>query len=93
MSKLGSLGATEAVEDGRFGYRGLASDARHREQFALTWFLSRGYWTCVGAKENTYNFFESQTIGIRLLRHLLPMLTPENVLGPQPNLVIEDGFA
>jgi hypothetical protein len=36
MSKLGSLGATEIVEDGRFGCRGLASDARHREQYALT---------------------------------------------------------
>jgi hypothetical protein len=58
MSKLGSLGATEAVEDGRFGCRGLASDARHREQYVLTWFLSRGYWTCVSAKENTHYFFE-----------------------------------
>jgi hypothetical protein len=89
MSELGFLGATEAVEDGRFGCRGLASDARHHEQYVLTWFLPRGYWTCFGEKEKTHNFFQLQMVGICSLCHLLSKSTPGKVFGSQTNLVIE----
>ena len=82
MSKFGSLGTAEIVEDCCFSYQGLILGMRHREQYVLTWVLLRCYWTYFSAKEGTHHLFKPSTVDIILLHHLLSTLTLIKAFGP-----------